>query len=201
MKRTVLLPLACLLLALRTVAQAPEKAAPDDLVVTAEIVDHEYTLVDRRYSSRRSLNGEPGLVLGIKMTVRNTTNHERAITVMNCSWSWLWAAKGAYFVCGPSGCDANYPYSIIIPPRQAVDFYDELCTDTPAQSADSIRVFQLGFTDIPLQQFNQKPSKKQQLFKPVIYWSNTISDDVRPTATAELKKNIAMRWVEVRSSY
>ena len=40
MKRTVLLLLACLTLALPTVAQAPERAAPDDLVVTAEIVGY-----------------------------------------------------------------------------------------------------------------------------------------------------------------
>ena len=38
MKKIGLLLLAGLLLALPTVAQAPEKAAPDDLVVTAEIV-------------------------------------------------------------------------------------------------------------------------------------------------------------------
>ena len=124
MKRTVPLLLACLMLALRTVAQAPEKAAPDDLVVTAEIVGYEYALLNRQYSSRRSQdeNGERGIILGVKLTIRNTTNRKRDITVMTCSWNDSWIAKGAYFICGPWGCDANYPYTTTIPPGQQVDF-------------------------------------------------------------------------------
>ena len=199
MKRIGLILLACLLLALPTVAQAPEKTAPDDLVVTAEIVNCEYGLVDHKYSSRRSEKGESGLILGVKMTVRNTTNRRRGITVMSCSWNDFWTAKGAYFICGPWGCDANYPYQIIIPAGQAVEFYDELCTRSSAISAsDSINSFQLGFIDVSIKDsFNYITGQKLSR-KPIVYWSNVVKDDLRPIATPEVKKNLRMRWLELQ---
>ena len=116
MKRTGLMLLACLMLALPTVAQAPEKAAPKDLVVTAEIVGHTYEPAEK-------LDGKPTLVLSARMTVRKTTNHKREITVMFCDWDWAWTSKGAYRICGPNYCDANFPEPIIIPPGQSVEFY------------------------------------------------------------------------------
>ncbi len=73
MKRTVLHLLACLLLALRTVAQAPEKAAPDDLVVTAEIVGYAFVAI-MGPKGKSVQNSKPILSLSAKMMVRNNTN-------------------------------------------------------------------------------------------------------------------------------
>ena len=183
MKKIGLILLACLTLTLQSVAQAPEKVAPDDLVVTVEIIDHEY------FPNKNQKN-KPILVLSAKMTIRNTTNYQRKIVVMTCSWNWDWTAKGGHFICGPSGCDSNFPDSVIIPAGQTVEFYDRLC----GVKSDSVRSFQLGFIDIPEEKEHTNLFFGEKLsHEPVVYWSNVVKDDVRLIATEEIKEKVRIR--------
>ena len=136
MKRSVLFLLACLLLALPTVAQVPEKAAPDDLVVTAEIVGYSKVIIyPSDFSnpvSRRKLrrflkqpSKEYAYQLHAKMVVRNTTNHPREISMMGCDWPESWVASNSSSFFQPTsqpGCDKNSPVSIEIPAGQAIIF-------------------------------------------------------------------------------
>ena len=169
MKRTVLHLLACLLLALRTVAQAPEKAAPDDLVVTAEIVGYAFVAI-MGPKGKPVQNSKPILSLSAKMMVRNNTNHQREIAVMRCSWHWAWTSKGAYSICGPSGCDGNFPEPIMIPAGQAVEFYDKLCANESEGSvSDSIKSFQLGFIDVADKDYKAFLFNERLSHEPVVY--------------------------------
>ncbi|MCI1190082.1 hypothetical protein MON38_21875 [Hymenobacter sp. DH14] len=193
MKRTVMLLLTCLLLALRTVAQAPVKTAPDDLVVTAEIVGYEF--VAAMSSKGKPIQaGKPVLSLSARMAIRNNTSHQREIVVMRCSWHWAWASKGAYSICGPSGCDGNSPEPIIIPAGQTVEFYDKLCAQSPTgYASDSVKTFQLGFIDIIDKDYKAFIFNQQLSREPAIYWSNVLQDDARPIATEEVKRKVNRR--------
>ena len=187
MKRTVLLLLTCLLLALRTVAQAPEKAAPDDLVVTAEIIDHQYLDID-------SSKGKTVLTFSAKLLVQNNTHHDRKIVVMFCDWEWSWTSQGAYRICGPSGCDANFPETIVIPSGQSVEFYDRLCPNkSDNQILDSPGMFRLGFIDLSEKGYLKFIRGKNILTNPRIYWSNQLRDGVRPVATEEVREKVLGR--------
>ena len=136
MKRLGLILLACLTLALQAVAQAPEKAAPDDLVVTAEIVGYSKMVIYpsdfvnpfsrsklRRYLKQPSK--KYAYVLHAKMVVRNTTNHSREISMKGCDWPESWVANSSSGFFQPTsqpGCDKNSPISVEIPAGQAIVF-------------------------------------------------------------------------------
>lgn len=193
MKRTVLLLLTCLLLALPTVAQTLEKAAPNDLVVTAEIVGYEFAAV-KSPKGKPMRDSKPVLSLSAKMMIRNNTNHQREIVVMRCSWHWAWTSKGAYSICGPSGCDGNFPEPILIPAGQTVEFYDKLCANESKDFAsDSLKLFQLGFIDVADKDYKAFLFNERLSHEPVVYWSNVLKDDVRPIATEEIKRKVSVR--------
>lgn len=136
MKRLVLLLLACLMLVLPAVAQALQKAAADDLVVTAEIVGYsKFIIYPSDFSnpvSRRKLrrylkqpSKEYAYRLNAKMVVRNTTVHPREINMMDCDWPRSWVASGTDGFFEPTwqpGCDKNSPISIEIPAGEAIIF-------------------------------------------------------------------------------
>lgn len=187
MKRAIPLLLACLLLALPTVAQAPEKAAPDDLVVTAEIVGH-------RYSTAYTLNGRPQLILATRLTLRNQSARPRTVTLMTCDWHASWQIEGPYRFISP-GCDHNFPESVIIPVGQALVFYGELehYRNQPGQP-DSVAHFKAVFCDMPKKRFEAFVRGKHISSKPPTrYWSNELTDDFRPVATPALAEAILMR--------
>ncbi len=193
MKRIGLMLLTCLLLALPTVAQAPEKAAPDDLVVTAEIVGYEFVAI-MSPKGKPVRDSKPVLSLSAKMMIRNTTNHNRQIVVMRCSWHWAWTSNGAYSICGPSSCDGNFPEPIIIPAGQTVEFYDRLCAnESQGYASDSIKSFQLGFIDIVEKDYKAFVSNENLLKEPTVYWSNILRDDARPIAPEEVKQKVNRR--------
>ena len=190
MKRIGLILVACLMLMLQAVAQAPEKAVPDDLVVTAEIVGYEFVAITSP-KGKPVRDSKPILSLSAKMMIRNNTNHQREIVVMRCSWHWAWTSKGAYSICGPNGCDGNFPEPIIIPAGQTVEFYDKLCANESEGSAsDNIKSFQLGFIDIQYEEYKRFILNKELSREPVVYWSNVLRDDARPIATKEVEEKI-----------
>ena len=187
MKRIGLMLLACLLLALPTVAQAPEKAAPNDLVVTAEIVGH-------RYSTIYTLNGRPQLILATCLTLRNQSTHPRTVTMMTCDWDASWEIEGPYRF-ESHGCDHNSPESITIPVGQALVFYGELehYRNQPGQQ-DSVAHFKALFYDITDRNLNAFFSNKRISCKqPTKYWSNELTDNIRPTATPAVAEAILNR--------
>ena len=187
MKRTVLLLLACLLLALRTVAQAPEKAAPDDLVVTAEIVGH-------RYSTVYTLNGRPQLILATRLTLHNQSVRPRTVTLMTCDWDASWHIDGPYRFIS-HGCDHNFPELVVIPVGQALVFYGELehYRNQPGQ-LDSVAHFKAVFYDISKTNFEAFFRGKSISRKPPTrYWSNELTDDFKPVTTSTLTETILNR--------
>ena len=189
MKRTVLLLLACLLLALPTVAQAPEKAAPDDLVVTAEIVGYSKLV----YQSK-TYN-----MLNAKMVVRNTTSHLREITMMSCDWPESWVASISnelVELTWQRGCDRNFPIIIWIPAGEAVVFncpmYGVNAYSKGSESLSTPLSIKLGFIDLPLQAFQEgingtgvkaRIQAKMQKAENV-YWTDLLTDVTQPFCSA-----------------
>ena len=191
MKRTGLLLLTCLLLALRTVAQAPEKAAPDDLVVTAEIVGYsKWTYAGKTYNR-----------LHAKMVVRNTTNHPREINMMSCDWPESWVASGTKALFEPTyqlSCDKNIPITVTIPAGEAAVFKCPLYgvnayTEKPESPNSQISI-KLGFIDLTLQAvwdgFYGIPQKERIRAKiqkaRAVYWSNMITNKINMNTIEEI---------------
>lgn len=183
MKRTVLILLACLLLALPTVAQAPEKAVPDDLVITAEIVGYSKSVIE----------GKEHCMLYAKVMIRNATNHVRDISMMSCGWdeSWLTSdARGFSETIFQVSCDKNTPTVVSIPVGESVIFNCPLILMNGyiAKPDDITRaqLFRLGFLDLTFEDiwngFYAKPSEKRILEKikkaRAVYWSNTLTNAV-----------------------
>lgn len=199
MKRTVLFLLACLLLALPTVAQAPEKPAPADLVVTAEIVGY----------SKLVYQGKTYKMLNAKMIVRNTTSHSREITMMSCDWPESWVASGSnglVELTWQPGCDMNAPVIIWIPAGEAVVFncpmYGVNAYSKSSESLNTPLSIKLGFIDLPLQAFQEgfhgtaeariqaKMQKAQN-----VYWTDLLIDKVKADAFKELTgKDSRLIW-------
>ena len=191
MKRPVLLLLACLLLALPTVAQAPEKAAPDDLVVTAEIVGYSYEFVSRVVKT------PPRLTIHARMHLRNVTSHPRDIFMMSCEWPNSWIAKGPSGLFEPTFrpvCSRNTPTRVTIPAGEALIFDCPLLlvtsTSANARAQDSTISFKLGFMDLGFadsryraetsgMRISEKTNKAH-----AVYWSNFLSSGI-DTANAQ----------------
>lgn len=168
--------LACLTLALQTVAQALEKAAPDDLVVTVEIMRRNEIPIQNERNS-------PIILLYAKLSVQNKTVHEREVTIMWCSWNDSWTTTNYYSLYG-WGCDKNYPATITIPAGQALVFYGTLCriSKNGLGIPDSVAHFKLGFIDFAEGDWSSPPKhqKRKDLLKTrVVYWSNELTDDVK----------------------
>ena len=182
MKRTVLLLLACLLLALPTVAQVPEKAAPDDLVVTAEIVGYSYKPAE-------SPGNEHKLLLYVRLNVRNQTNSPREITFYSCGWPAYWIPKGTVVGFDFVGCDKNYPRTLPIPANQSIIFYGPVRV---RENDDKPTTFALGFVDFTAADFESKAFRKAKwrdklLESKAVYWSNELNSNIDLTTTPEIK--------------
>ena len=190
MKTTVLLLLVCLLLALPTVAQAPEKTAPDDLVVTAEIVGYKYSQPQTQAKLKRNKPdvSVPYLSLYSKMSLRNKTNKNRSVCVMTCSWENSWVDDMPYSLLAWT-CDHNFPVTINIPPGEALVFYAPLfdVVRRSTSSLDSVMHFKMGFIDLMESDYNYVGSKRREVGeKRVVYWSNELSNDTRPIISPEV---------------
>lgn len=194
MTKSFLLLLALLATSLLAAGQAATPV-PTDLAVEAEIVGH-------KYYPARSEKEKPELRLYAKMTLHNNTNKTREVTIMSCSWNWNWTAEGPYNLCGPPGCDANGPFPLPIPPGQAIVFYDELChSEREGSQQDSVAHFKLGFVDVTIDNFmsmffpprKRKPSKVSVVKTPVVYWSNELTDEVRPTSSQQMTDEFRAR--------
>ena len=192
MKRTGLILLACLLLAWRAVAQAPAKAVPDDLVVTAEIVGYVAPDITKTFAHSKRITEVP---IYTKMTVRNMTDHPRSISIMTCDWpdSWVYnGPNGLLEVSFQLGCDNNHPETYSIPAREAVLFNCRLWfingyLTEPGERYDA-KCFRLGFLDfsseddvmdntvrIPRIETADRIRKAAH-----VYWSDTLSDVINP---------------------
>ncbi|GAB3737743.1 hypothetical protein GCM10027594_18420 [Hymenobacter agri] len=183
MKTTALLLLTCLLLALRTVAQAPEKTAPEDLVVTAEILSH-------RYQAPKNGIGKPQLVLYAKLVVRNKTNHDRKILTMSCSWTACWTYTGGFLPSANEICEKNTFTEIVIPVGRTLVFYCPLfdCRKTKyVRSSDNGTVsdFKVGLVDFTdLEDF--MGSMRGAVKNRTVYWSNQLNADVSVKRTPKV---------------
>lgn len=185
MKRTVLLLLACLLLALPTLAQEPAKTAPDDLVVTAEIVGHSFGL---SYKQSQNLENKPELIFYVRLTVHNRINKAREITFYSCSWDDSWVHKGAIGF-DVWGCDKNYPRTLLIPANQSIVFYGPVRV---RENGDEPTTFALGFIDFTAADFWSKAFRKDKwrnklLESKAVYWSNVLNSNIDPATTPEIK--------------
>ena len=194
MKRIGLILLACLLLALPTVAQAPEKAAPDDLVVTAEIVGYGY---EPKWLTKNSTE----TILYAKMIVRNTTNQPRQVWMMGCDWanSWIAKATGPDSLFTPTflpACTANYPLFLTIPVGEGLIFSCPLLlvngrfTDT--KNPRLLVGFRVGFIDVKneegvLSMRGAKPLDKITNAR-AVYWSNLVTNAIDLTTAVKIKR-------------
>ena len=199
--------LACLTLALRTVAQVPEKAAPDDLVVTAEIVGYAPNALPHLREAQQRI------ILYAKMTIRNTSDHVRDIFMMSCDWPSSWIAKGSKGLFTPTlqpSCDKNAPTVVSIPVGEAAVFECPLLLmngrNANVQERDSTYSFQLGFVEFApgFQDFgytrtmlefeddgrsakklkNRRARNKEM--PPKVYWSNFISSKINQLTAKEI---------------
>ena len=175
--------LACLTLALQTVAQAPEKAEPDDLVVTAEVVGHSHEPAESPESKSK-------LILYVRLNIRNQTNHPRDITTMSCGWDDSWINKGAFRFCG-WGCDKNIDKPITIPAGQSVIFYGPVCR--LREKAGETTSFALGFIDFMAVDFwssafrSSKAKRWSKLLNArAVYWSNELNGNIDLATTPEV---------------
>lgn len=191
MKKTGLFLLACLALALPTVAQAPEEAAPNDLVVSAEIVGY----------SKWAYAGKTYNMLHAKMVVRNSTNHPREINMMSCDWPESWVASGARGFFEPTyqlSCDKNTPTVVTIPAGEAVVFkcplYGINAYSENPESFNGLLSIKFGFIDLRLQDvwdgFHGIPQKERMQAKiqkaRAVYWSNAITNKINMTTVQEI---------------
>ena len=204
MKRTGLILLACLTLALQAVAQAPEKPAPDDLVVTAQIVSYIGYDVTKSFANSKVPDE---VMLIVNMTVRNMTDHSRDIFMMDCDWPNSWVSNGptglAEVTIQP-GCDKNSPQSYTIPPHEALIFDCRLlCMRGRLVKRGEKRdpkCFQLGFLDFASRDdvwidateniHTMKTSDRVKNAR-AIYWSNILTNEVfTPTTKAVMDYSI-----------
>ncbi|MET4075698.1 hypothetical protein [Hymenobacter sp. UYCo722] len=182
MKRIGMILLACLLLALPTVAQAQEKPAPNDLVVTAEIVGYSH-------KPAGSAVNKPQLILYVRLSVRNQTNSPREITFYSCSWYASWIQKGTVAGFDVMGCDKNYPRTLPIPANQSIVFYGPVRV---RENSDEPTTFALGFVDFTAAEFSSKAFRKDTwrdklLESKAVYWSNELNSNIDPATTPEIR--------------
>ena len=197
MHRTVLLLLTCLLPALPTVAQAPEKAAPDDLVVTAEIVGYgRATFFETKDPS--------AVTLFVKMSVRNTTDRPRAIITRVCGWpssSWLGnGPNGLFLPTIQLQCDRDFAKTITIPANGTLEFNCPLfllkahLSKTGRQ--ETVDCFRLGFIDLKSELDAQFWLSDEIAIPSILHkarkicWSNTLTNEVNPADVKEVKGGI-----------
>ena len=181
MKSTGLILLACLLLALRTMAQAPEKAAPDDLVVMAEIVGY----------SKSVYKGKERYMLYAKMVIRNTTDHVHDIHMMSCDWFSSWVVRraqgGLESIC-ITGCDTNHPTTVAIPVGEAVIFNSPLfwlngIVSNENESSKAVS-FSIGFADLMSREdvwdFATRNNDEVEMVKhaQAVYWSYNLTTEI-----------------------
>ena len=197
MKRTVLLLLACLLLALPTVAQAPEKAALDDLVVTAEIVGYSHEPGYKDNFKGVEFDVPSSIHLYAKMTIRNTTGHPREINMLKCGWYGSWITQftqGGFVPMSIAGCDSNYPIAVTIPVGEAIVFNCPLlwihaCVKNKIEAGAAVS-FNLGFADLSFDDVGHFDSIDdiKQVIKHArgIYWSNTLNSEIDLAAMKEV---------------
>ncbi len=165
--------------------------APDDLVVTAEIVGY----------SKWAYAGKKYDMLHAKMVVRNTTNHPREISMMSCDWPESWVASGARGFFEPTyqpSCDKNTPAIVTIPAGEAVVFKCPLFginayAGNP-EDLNGVISFKLGFIDLTSQDvwdgFYGIPQKERIQAKiqkaRAVYWSNVITNKIDINAVEKL---------------
>ena len=208
MKRTGLLLLTCLLLALRTVAQAPEKAAPDDLVVTAEIVGYG-TEPKWLHEPKRLKKHKPAIILYASVTVRNMTAVPREVFMMTCDWPTSWVAKNSNELFLPTFqpfCTANFPARLNIPAGGAMVFnYPLLDIKTHSATIDDlskVMSFELGFVDYAsvkeVEEYRRIEITERVKIVRKVYWSNTLSNDIDPALMKEIKADkqaLSFNWM------
>ena len=140
-------------------------SGPKDLKVLVEVINrnNQPNNYGRKY--------RPGTVLNAKVTLQNTTNKVRKISIMTCNWDVSWVSKGNYRFGGCGACDSNYETSIIIPAGQSLVFYGTLYRgpgNVIVKSPSLPKGNQLGFMDFKIQDFDDfLPGKTV-----VAYWSN-----------------------------
>ena len=191
MKRIGLILLTFLLLVLPTVAQTPEKVAPDDLVVTAEIVGY----------SKSVIKGKDYYTLRAKMAIRNTANYSREINMMSCAFPESWVASSASGLLEPTFqpiCDHNTPTIVTIPSGEAVVFNCPLLLIDAhvynPEVLDEVVSFRLGFIDLTFRDvwdgFNEISHADRLLAKiqkaRAVYWSNVITTQINLTTAEEI---------------
>lgn len=169
--------------------QAAAQPAPDDLVVTAEIVGY----------SKWYYAGETYSMLHAKMVVRNTTIFPRDINMMSCDWPGSWVAssntRGLFEPTWQISCDKNSPTSITIPSGGAVVFtcplYGINAYSENLASLNKPLSIKLGFIDLTLQDvwdgFHGIPNEEiiQAKIRKArrVYWSNEISNKINMSIT------------------
>ncbi len=162
--------------------QAAAQPAPDDLVVTAEIVGYSYKTMEGPEAKSR-------LILYVRVKVRNQTNYPREVTLWTCSWDDSWIHKGEYSFCG-WGCDKNFTMPMTIPAGQSVVFYGPLCR--LHENGNEATSFALGFVDYTEADFwsnifRKRNKRWNKLLKSrSIYWSNELNGNIDPATTPEI---------------
>ena len=190
MKRLGLILLTCLMLALQAVAQAPEKPAPVDLVVTAEIVGYQRQTLWEKKDPRE-------VTLFAKMTVRNIADHSRTIFMMNCDWPNSWIGNGSNglsHVTFQPGCDKNAPHSFMIPANEAVVFNCPLYLVRgyliKSGEHNETMCFRFGFVDLDswdsVSNYNRAEIPEKIRRARGIYWSNILTNELDPIAAKEV---------------
>ena len=168
-------------------AQAPEKAAPDDLVVTAEIVGRSFGL---SYKQPQNLENKPELIFYVRLNVHNQTNHPREITFYSCGWESSWIQRGAVGF-DLWGCNKNYLSTRPIPAHKSIIFYGPVRAQI---DGDGPTRFALGFVDFNeadfgSEVFHRRFKKKRWdkfLESKVVYWSNELNSNIESTAIPEI---------------
>lgn len=199
--------LITLLLAVLSKA-AGQAAVPEssDLVVTAEIMGYAPDALPYLKEEH------PRIVLYAKMTVRNTTNHVRDISMMNCDWPSSWIAKGSDGLFNPTvqpSCNKNAPTVVSIPVGEAVVFECPLLLMNghiaKVKEQNSVYCFKLGFIEFAsgfenfsytrmlefkddghsVSKLKKRRARKKET-PPRIYWSNLISSEINMLTVKEI---------------
>ncbi|GAA4040528.1 hypothetical protein GCM10022409_28080 [Hymenobacter glaciei] len=177
-------------------AQAPEKTAPDDLVVTAEIVGYSRELGYKDNVRGVEVDVPPYLCLYAKMTVRNTTNHVRNVIMYNCEWSASWVATGPHGLFNATyipSCGKNFVAPVPIPAGDALVFNCPLYVNGHIiKNGEPITTeyFKLGFVDYSstddASRSTDKELRDRVKIARVVYWSNALTTTVDPRVLKEL---------------
>ena len=201
MKKIALLLLSYLTLVLPAKAQTPEKAAPDDLVVTAEIVGYEAPDITKTFAHSKRITEVP---IYARMIVRNMTDHTRNIFTMTCDWPDSWIANGPNGLSEVSfqpGCDHNSPWTFSIPAHEAVIFNCRLWFMNgylmePGEHYDA-KCFRLGFLDVTskeevwnnvIARYPSHMETAEMIEKSAhVYWSNILSDVINPATMRKIE--------------